>query len=267
VEGLLRRFIGSLGLLFLVAAAGAPQLVSAQDVAPTGSLRVAIAVGPAASEFWAAHGPTSGAPYGVTVELAKAAAAKLHVPLRLVEYANSGEIVARASQDEWDISFMPADAEREKYVDQGPAYVLYASNYLLRAGSTAQTLDEVDQPGQRVGCIRGTTNSRTLATTLKHASLNIFDKAEDAAEGLRKGELDALAMGRASVTELAKKIPGTRVLEEPFELTSVVIVVPKNHASQRQWAARFVEDSKADGTVRRALDKEGFGDVKVAAPQ
>src|SRR5258708_7814844 len=69
---------------------------STQDIAPTGSLRAAIAVGPAASTFWATRDPASGEARGVTVELAKAAAAKLRVPLKLVEYQNSGEIAAAA---------------------------------------------------------------------------------------------------------------------------------------------------------------------------
>jgi polar amino acid transport system substrate-binding protein len=69
------------------------------------------------------------------VELAKAAVDKLGVPLQLVEYPNSGEIAAAGSKDAWDISFMPADPERARLVDQGPAYVAYTSGYLVRAGS------------------------------------------------------------------------------------------------------------------------------------
>jgi polar amino acid transport system substrate-binding protein len=67
---------------------------SVREIAPTGALRVAVAVGPAASTFWATRDPSSGAARGVTVELAKAAAEKLHVPLKLVEYQNSGGIAA-----------------------------------------------------------------------------------------------------------------------------------------------------------------------------
>src|SRR5215472_8794795 len=100
----------------------ADEFAAARDIAPTGSLRVAVAVGPAASTFWAVRDPASGQARGVTVELAKAAAAKLGVPLKVVEYQNSGEIAA--AKDAWDISFMPADAEREKFVDQGPPYVV-----------------------------------------------------------------------------------------------------------------------------------------------
>jgi polar amino acid transport system substrate-binding protein len=47
-------------------------------------------------------------------------------------------------------------------------------------------------------------------------------------------------------------------------LTGVVVVVPKGRVAARDWAARFIEDAKADGTVRRALDSSGFTDEKVA---
>jgi polar amino acid transport system substrate-binding protein len=123
-------------LAFAIACAAAED--ASRDVAPTGALRVAIAVGPAASTFWATRDPQSGEPRGVTVELAKAAAQKLHVPLALVAYKNSGEIAAAASKDGWDITFMPADAEREKYVDQGPSYVVYESSYLTAGANTCK---------------------------------------------------------------------------------------------------------------------------------
>src|SRR5260370_15085994 len=110
----LRQIVVRLALLMGIAspafAAEAPS--STRDIAPTGSLRVAVAVGPAASTFWATRDPASGEARGVTVELAKAAAAKLHVTLKLVEYQNSDEIPAAAMKDSWDISFIPADPPR-----------------------------------------------------------------------------------------------------------------------------------------------------------
>ena len=240
---------------------------STRDIAPTGSLRVAIAVGPAASTFWATRDPASGEPRGVTVELAKAAAAKLHAPLKLVEYQNSGEIAAAAAKDAWDISFMPADAEREKFVDQGPPYVVYESTYLVRAGADIKTLSDVDRPGIRVGVIEGTATSRTVARSLQRASLATFPKPEAAAALLGKGQLDALAMGTEALVDLAKGLPGTRVLDEPVQSTGVVVTVPKNRAPTRDWAARFIEEAKADGTVRRAFDSAGFAKVAVAPPR
>jgi polar amino acid transport system substrate-binding protein len=235
-------------------------------IAPTGALRVAVAVGPAASTFWATRDPGSGQARGVTVELAKAAAEKLHVPLKLVEYQNSGGIAAAAGKDAWDITFMPADAEREKYVDQGPSYVVYESSYLVRAGADIRTMGEVDRTGIRVGAIDGTSTSRTVAKALAHAALTTFAMPEAAVELMGQGKLDALAMGRDALVDLAKTLPGSRLLDGAVQSTGVVVAVPKNRAAARDWAARFVEEAKSDGTVRRAFDSAGFATTDVAPP-
>src|SRR3954454_14938988 len=167
---------------------------AAGDIAPTGLLRVAVAVGPAASAFWATRNPATGKPRGVTVELARAAADKLHVPLQLVEYPNSGELAAASGKDAWDISFMPADAERgEKFGDQGPAYVVYTSGYLVRAGSEIRTVADVHRGRVRGGRSEGPATSHTLARTWQRANLSSFAKPEAAVELIGKGQLDALA--------------------------------------------------------------------------
>ena len=259
------------GVALLIGVSGAvfaaEELSATRAITPTGSLRVAIAVGPAASTFWATRDPVSGQARGVTVELAKAAAAKLRVPLKLVEYQNSGEIANAAAKDAWDISFMPADAEREKFVDQGPPYVEYASGYLVRAGSDIKNAADVDRDGIRVGAIDGTATSRTVAKSLKHAALTTFPKPEAAAELMGQGRLDALAMGVDALLDLAKNLPGARLLDDVIQSTGVVVTVPKNHPAARDWAARFVEGAKTDGTVRRAFDSAGFATVAVAPPR
>jgi len=237
-----------------------------KDVAPQGTLRVAIAVGPAASAFWATRDSATGDARGVTVELGKAAAARLGVPLKLVVYPNSGEITAAASQDAWDLSFMPKDAEREKLVDAGPAYVVYESSYLVRAGSDIRGAADVDREGIRVAAIEGTSTSRTVAKSLKHATLSLFPKPEGAVDLLAQGRLDALAMGRESLLEFSKRVPGTRVLDDVIQSTGVAVATPKNRPAAREWAARFLEAAKADGTVRRALDGAGFTNAVVAPP-
>ena len=255
----------SLAALLLASCASVPA-VPVNDVAPKGALRVAIGVGPSASAFWATRDATSGSARGVTVELGKAAAAKLGVPLQLVEYPNSSGITAAASKDAWDISFMPQDAERDKFVDQGPPYVLYESSYLVRAGSDIRSAAAVDRTGIRVGAVEGTSTSRTVAKSLTNASLSLYPQAADAIEQLAQGRVDALAMGREALVDVAKRLPGTRLLDEIIQSTSVVVVVPKNRSATREWAARFLEEAKADGTVRRALDSAGFASAAVAPP-
>jgi polar amino acid transport system substrate-binding protein len=73
-------------------------------------------------------------------------------------------------------------------------------------------------------------------------------------------------MGREALDDLGKKLPGSRVLDGAVQSTGVVVAVPKNRAVTRDWAARFVEQAKADGTVRRAFDSAGFATTAVAPP-
>ncbi|MBR0776468.1 transporter substrate-binding domain-containing protein [Bradyrhizobium diazoefficiens] len=256
--------IAALGLVLAMTSAPGARAEGPADIAPTGTLRVAVAVGPAASAFWTTRDPATGTPRGVTVDLAKAAADKLHVPLQLVEYRSSDEIAAAGSKDIWDLSFMPADVKREQFVDQGPDYVAYMSGYLIRAGSDIRSVADVDRAGMRVGCIEGTSTSRTVEKSLKQARLTKFVKPKQAAELIGKGELDALAMGMGALEDLSRKLPGTKVLDEVIQSTGVVVVVPKGKTAAKAWAARFLGDAKADGTVRRALDDNGFTSDKVA---
>src|SRR5260370_5788920 len=118
----LRQIVVRLALLMGIAspafAAEAPS--STRDIAPTGSLRVAVAVGPAASTFWATRDPASGEARGVTVELAKAAAAKLHVPLRLVEYQDTGRVAPTAPEGPWGHLFNPAVAQPRTFRPRTP---------------------------------------------------------------------------------------------------------------------------------------------------
>ena len=259
-----RRLLSLLAAALLASCAGAPTAPVGAG-APRGALRVAVAVGPSPSAFWAIRDQSTGAAKGVTVTLGEAAAAKLGVPAKIVEYPNSGEITAAASKDAWDISFMPQDAEREKYVDTGPAYVVYSTTYAVHSSAGVDHLASIDRDAIRVGAVQGTSTSRILARTLKHAKLELFARAEEAQARFGEGALDALAMGREALDDYAAKHPGTRVLPENIQTTGVIVVVPTERPAAKAWAARFIEGAKADGTVRSALDRAGFTSAEIAA--
>ena len=104
------------------------------ELAPTGKVRVGVGVGAVSSAFWATRDAATGQPRGVTVDLAHVLARKLGRPLELIVYPNSGELTAAGPRGEWDVAFIPVDDERAKVVDFGPAYYLFESTYLVRAG-------------------------------------------------------------------------------------------------------------------------------------
>src|SRR5258706_15904621 len=78
------------------------------EIAPTGKLRVAIAISPAGGAFWSTKNEAGGYA-GVPVDLGKEMAAQLGVPVEYVAYQNSGQIVDAVSKGAWDVSFLAKD--------------------------------------------------------------------------------------------------------------------------------------------------------------
>jgi polar amino acid transport system substrate-binding protein len=236
-----------------------------RELAPTGRLRVAIAVSPAPSALFALK-DGEGRYRGVTVDLGGALAQKLGVPLELVAYQASGEITEAAASGAWDVTFMPYDAERAKKVDFGPAYHLLQSTFLVAPGSPIAALAEVDRAGVRVAGVANTATFRAASASLKTAAATPVRSVDEAVELMRAGQADAIALSRESLTGLVAKLPGSRILEGGFLNSVTAVAVPKNRPAALAYSSAFVEEAKASGAVRRAFDAIGLTSSVVAPP-
>lgn len=261
------RTLGCLvAALGLAACASLPTGQATKELIPTGKLRVGIGVGASPSAFWATKDPATGRPRGVTVDLANSLARKLGAPLELVVYANSGEVVAAGPKGEWDVAFMPEDAERRKVVDFGPAYYLSTSTWLVRGGAPIRVLADVDQPAVRAAAIANTTTARTAIATLKRTKLASYRTVDELVAKMKSGEIDAIALGRDSLQGLQPQIPGSRILDGYFHAAATAVAVPKNRAAALAYVTEFIEEAKANGTVRRAFDNAGMEQARIAPP-
>ncbi len=235
-----------------------------RELAPNGVLRVAIGISSVPSVFSAVRDAASNEPRGVTVELGTELAKKLGVRAEFVTYPTSGALIQAAASGAWSVAFVPVDEERKKAVDFGPAYVLTTSTYLVPPGSAIRKIEEIDRAGVRVVGIDGSTTIAGAKRSLKAATVTPAANADEAMTMLRAGKADALAMGQTSLVGIAARIPGARVLDGHFFATSTAIAVPKGRAAALAYVSAFIEEAKAAGIVRRALDKAGFKDVAVA---
>src|SRR4030088_409673 len=101
----LPRVVGfALSLSMMAVPASADALKD--EIAPTGKLRVAIAISPAGGAFWSTRNEAGGS-RGVGVDLGKEMAAQLGVPVEYVERHNSGDIGDTVSKRARDIAFLP----------------------------------------------------------------------------------------------------------------------------------------------------------------
>src|SRR3954453_18185384 len=229
------------------------------EIAPTGKLRVAIAISPAGGAFWS-NKTESGGYAGVPVDLGKEMAAQLGVPVEYVVHQNSGQIVDAVSKRTWDITFLPKDPEREARMSFGPIYEVADATYIVKAGSPATNFQTLDQPGIKVAAVNNTTTMRGAIAHLKNAKVTGYQTYDEIANLLKNGEIDAFALSRDQLNAMAKQIPGTRVLDETFKQTVTAVAVPPNHPQALAFVAKFMTEATANGTLRKAYDNNGLKD-------
>ena len=226
------------------------------EIAPTGKLRVAIGISPAGGAFWSTKTETGYA--GVPVDLGKEMAAQLGVPVEYVPYPNSGQIVDAVTKGVWDVTWLPKDPERESKMMFGPIYEVADATYIVKAGSNVTNFASLDQPGIKVAAVNNTTTMRGAIAHLKNAKVTGYQTYDEIFGLLKNGEIDAFALSRDQLNAMSKKIPGTRVLDETFKQTVTAVAVPPNHPQSLAFAVKFLNESIANGTLRKAYDNNGL---------
>ena len=232
------------------------------EIAPTGKLRVGIAISPAGGAFWSTKNETGGYA-GVPVDLGKEMAAQLGVPVEFVAYQNSGQIVDAVSTGAWDVSFLPKDPEREARMSFGPIYEVADATYIVKAGSLAVNYQTLDQPGVKVAAVNNTTTMRGAIAHLKNAKVTGYQTYDEIFGLLKSGGVDAFALSRDQLNAMAKKIPGTRVLDETFKQTVTAVAVPLNHPLALAFVTKFMTEATSNGTLRKAYDNNGLKDSPI----
>ena len=233
-----------------------------QQLTPTGKLRVAVAVAPSPSAQFAIK---NGAGFkGVAVTLGTALAKKLGVPAEIVPHQASGEIQNSAADNKWDVAFLPVDDERKKFVDFGNAYHLLQSTFLVAPSSKAKSVKDADAKGFGIGGVANTATFRAAKKATPSATHIDFAGVDAATAAMKEGRIEAIALSRESLSGLVGKIPGSRILDDAFLNSSTSVCVPKGKPAALAYVSEFIEEAKASGLVRKALDEMGLKSSQVA---
>lgn len=249
--------------LVLAAAVAMPALADGvkDEIAPTGKLRVAIAISPAGGAFWSTK--TEAGYAGVPVDLGKEMAAQLGVPVEYVVHQNSGQITDAAGKGTWDVTWLPKDPERETKMMFGPIYEVADATYIIKAGSPVTNFATLDQPGTKVAAVNATTTMRGAVAHLKNAKVTGYQTYDEIFGLLKSGEIDAFALSRDQLNKMSQQIPGTRVLDETFKKTVTAVAVPLGHSQSLAFVSKFMTDATTNGTLRKAYDNNGLKDTPI----
>jgi polar amino acid transport system substrate-binding protein len=230
------------------------------DLVRAGHIRVGLGLGNHAS---AMKDPATGEMHGMASDLANALAARVGVPLQIVEYPRPGAVFDGAQSGAWDVTFLVIDPDRTAEAEVSPPYMQSEFTYLVPAGSAIRDVADADQPGISIGVPRGDAVDLSLSRILKQAQLV---RAESQAAGidlLRAGQVNAYAAPRSALLALSAQVPGSHVLPDAFATTSWAAFVPKGHDERLAYVTAFVEEAKANGMLAQLIEREGLRGVEV----
>lgn len=231
-------------------------------LAPTGTLRASINLG---NPILAGTDPASGAPCGVSVDLAQALAARLGVPLELLVFETAARSVEAVTQERADIGFFAVDPVRGASIGFTAPYVLIEGAYLVRDDSPLAANEEVDRPGRRVVVGAGSAYDLFLTRELRAAQIVRAPSSQAVVEMFVAQGLDVAAGVKQQLEADGLRHPGHRLLPGHFMVIRQAMGLPKGRGeAARQVLADFVEAMKAGGFVADALARHGIEGASVA---
>lgn len=232
----------------------------AREAAPTGTLRASINVGNPVL----ARRTGDGGVAGVSVDLARAFAARLGVPMQPVVFDTAGASVDAVTREDADIGFFAIDPKRGEGIHFTAAYVLIEGAYAVREDSALTANEQVDRPGIRVVVGGGSAYDLFLTRELKQAQ--ILRAATSAAVlDLFLAEGAEVAAGvKQPLEEEVRNRGGLRLLPGRFMVIQQAMGVPRARAAVAPALRAFVEEMKASGFVAEALARHGIRGASVA---
>jgi polar amino acid transport system substrate-binding protein len=229
--------------------------------APTGTLRVAINLG---NSVLAQKDPVTGAPKGVTPELAAELASRLSLPHKFATFDAAGKVFEAIKRGEIDLAFLAIEPVRAAEIDFTAPYVIIEGVYLVPKDSPLKSVDEVDRPGVRIAVNRGSAYDLFLTRTLKHATLV---RGDDGVSLFKRDKLEAAGGVKQPLVAYAKTDPSVRVMDGRFMEIRQAMGTPKGRTAAAQYLRGFVEEMKASGFVADALKRSNQPDAAVAPPE
>jgi len=230
--------------------------------APTGTLRAAINLG---NPILAGSDPSSGAPRGVSVDLARALGERLGVDVALVAFDTAGKSVDAVAQERADIGFFAIDPLRGADIAFTAPYVLIEGCYLVRDDSPLRGNDEVDRAGHVVVVGQGSAYDLHLSRALKQASIVRAPTSPAVVETFIAQRADVAAGVRQQLEADMARIGGLRLLGERFMVIRQAMGLAKTRGEDAAaYLDRFVEDMKSAGFVAAALARHGIRGATVA---
>lgn len=235
-----------------------------QEFSRNGALRASINLG---NPILAARPAGADQPHGVSVDLARAFARHLGVPLELVVFDAAGKAAQALAAGAIDIGFLAIDPLRATEIRFTPPYVHIEGAYLVADESPISTHAQVDQPGVRVMVGAGSAYDLHLTRALQHAAIVRAPTSPAVVDAFLRQRVEVAAGVRQQLEADARRLGGLRLLEGGFMTIRQAVGIPKHYSDAAlHCLSTFVEDMKRCGFVADSLARHRIDGAGVAPP-
>jgi len=202
----------------------------------------------------------------VSMEIAHGLARRLGVAAQLVGRPTPPKAVECVKTAACDLVIVGIEPSRAAEVDFSQPVIQFDYTYLVPAGSSIDSIADVDRPGIRIAVVRNHASTFALSRIVKHAEFVAADVPDAAFDLLRAGNAHAFASAREALIDYSITLPGSKVLADAYGVNLVGIGVPKGHGGRLAYIGEFIEEAKASGLIARAIEAAGLRGVRVASP-
>jgi polar amino acid transport system substrate-binding protein len=200
----------------------------------------------------------------VWVETARAYAARVGVPLTIVEHATPPEAIACLKAGSCDQLFLPLDARAAEIGDFSNPVFQFDYTLMVPANSSIAKVGDADRPGVRIAAVRNHASTNDLVRQVKQAEFVYAETPEQTFALMHDGKADVMASTRLVLLDFSTKLAGARVLADRYGANINRMVVPKGKAEWLAYVNEFVEQAKAAGAVQQFIERGGTRGVTVA---
>jgi polar amino acid transport system substrate-binding protein len=249
-------------LLMLVGGLVGATSASAGDVAPGGTLRaVYLGSNPAQAMRDQATGEVRGPSYDLARELAR----RDNVPLEFKPLANPPAVIEAVRSGEADIGFVAYEATRLGTVEFSQTYMLVQQSFLVPEGSPIRAVADIDRAGQKIAGTLNDSITLCMKRIFKQATVvELENNPAELTKALTARAIDALGANRQRLTTLSKAIPGTTLLPDDLFNVPQNVVVPKDRPAALAAVNALVDEARASGWLRNAIERGGAIGVTMA---
>jgi polar amino acid transport system substrate-binding protein len=264
----LRKAVATLTFAVLagggVLQAQAADPAAAQQLAPTGRLRVGVYAGSPTSQV---TDPETKQNHGVTYDLGKEFGARLDVPVEYISFPRVADVIDAIKDGKVDFTVTNATPVRAKDINFSQVLLMVELGYLVPANSSITRPEQIDGPGIRIGVSKGGTSERVLGEKYRNAKIVSTESVPDAINSLRNGVFDVYATNKSILFQMAQSLPGSRVLDGNWGAEHMAIAVPKGREASQALLDSFVRDVQSSGQLQRIETAAGLKGAVTAAKE